>query len=83
MKSRICTSTRPGERVRERRDLLEIVEDYYQVGATVITSQCPIGDWHSNIGNPILADAIYDRLLHNAYRIEIRDDSMRENKRGH
>jgi DNA replication protein DnaC len=61
----------------ERRDLLEIVEDRYQSGATVITSQCPIGDWHPNIGDPTLADAICDRLLHNAYKIELKGDSMR------
>jgi len=64
----------------ERRDLLEIVEDRYQSGATVITSQCPIGDWHPNIGDPTLADAICDRLLHNAYKIELRGDSMRKNQ---
>lgn len=64
----------------ERRDLLEIVEDRYQVGATVITSQCPIGDWHPNIGDPTLADAICDRLFHNAYRIELRGDSMRKDQ---
>ena len=64
----------------ERRDLLEIVEDRYQVGATVITSQCPIGDWHPNIGDPTLADALCDRLFHNAYRIELRGDSMRRDQ---
>jgi len=61
----------------ERRDLLEIVEDRYQSGAIVITSQCPVGDWHPNIGDPTLADAICDRLLHNAYKIELKGDSMR------
>ena len=61
----------------ERRDLLEVIEDRYQAGATVITSQCPIGDWHPNIGDPTLADAICDRLLHNAYKLELRGDSMR------
>jgi len=66
----------------ERRDLLEIVEDRYHLGATVITSQCPIGDWHPNIGDPTLADAICDRLLHNAYKIELKGDSMRKNERG-
>ena len=70
----------------EQRDLLEIIEDRYQLGATVIASQCPISDWHPNLGDPTLADAICDRLLHNAYRIELRGDSMRtrssvENKR--
>jgi len=61
----------------ERRDLLEVVEDRYQAGATVITSQCPIGDWHPGIGDPTLADAICDRLLHNAYRVELRGGSLR------
>ncbi|MBM4448882.1 MAG: AAA family ATPase [Chloroflexi bacterium] len=61
----------------ERRDLLELVEDRYQLGATIVTSQCPIGDWHPNIGDPTLADAICDRLLHNTYRIELSGDSMR------
>jgi len=61
----------------ERRDLLEIVEDRYQSGATVIASQCPISNWHPNIGDPTLADAICDRLLHNAYKIELRGESMR------
>jgi DNA replication protein DnaC len=61
----------------ERRDLLEVVEDRYLAGSTVIASQCPIKDWHPNIGDPTLADAIMDRLLHNAYKIEMRGDSMR------
>jgi DNA replication protein DnaC len=66
----------------ERRDLLEIVEDRYQAGATAITSQCSIGDWHPNIGDPTLADAICDRLFHNAYKIELRGDSMRRDQDG-
>jgi len=65
----------------ERRDLLEVIEDRYQTGATLIASQCPIGDWHPNIGDPTLADAICDRLLHNAYKIELKGDSMRRNQR--
>lgn len=62
---------------RERRDLLEVIEDRYQLGATIIASQCPISDWHPGIGDPTLADAICDRLLHNAYKIELRGDSLR------
>jgi DNA replication protein DnaC len=62
---------------KERRDLLEIIEDRYQAGATIIASQCPISDWHPNIGDPTLADAICDRLLHNAYKIQLQGDSMR------
>jgi len=65
----------------ERRDLLEIIEDRYQAGATVIASQCPITDWHPNIGDPTLADAVCDRLLHNAYKLEMRGDSMRAKNR--
>ena len=61
----------------EQRDLLEVIEDRYQLGATIIASQCPIGDWHPAIGEPTLADAICDRLLHNAYKIELRGDSLR------
>ena len=74
------TSCSPPPTDRERQDLLEIVEDRYQSGATVITSQCPVSDWHPNIGDPTLADAICDRLFHNAYRIELRGDSMRRNQ---
>ncbi|MBI4288792.1 MAG: ATP-binding protein [Chloroflexi bacterium] len=62
----------------ERKDLLEIVEERHGLGATVITSQCPIKDWHPNIGDPTLADSICDRLLHTAYRIELRGESMRK-----
>jgi len=66
----------------ERQDFLEIVEDRHQSGATVITSQCPTSDWHPNINDPTLADAICDRLFHNAYRIELRGDSMRKSQGG-
>jgi DNA replication protein DnaC len=61
----------------ERRDLLEVIEDRYQTGATVIASQCPINEWHVNIGDPTLADAGCDRLLHNAYKVTLNGDSMR------
>jgi DNA replication protein DnaC len=61
----------------ERRDLIEVIEDRYLAGSTIVASQCPIKDWHPNIGDPTLADAIMDRLLHNAYKIEMRGDSMR------
>ena len=66
----------------EQRDLLEVIEDRYQLVATIIASQCPMGDWHPNIGDPTLADAICDRLLHNAYKIELRGDSMRTRSPG-
>jgi DNA replication protein DnaC len=65
----------------ERRDLVEIVEGRYDTSATVVGSQCPISDWHPAIGDPTMADAICDRLLHNACRIELRGDSMRRKHR--
>jgi DNA replication protein DnaC len=66
----------------ERRDILEVVEGRYDVGATVFASQCPVKDWYPAIGDPTLADAICDRLLHNAYRLELRGDSMRRKDGG-
>ena len=62
----------------ERRDLLEITEGRYEGGASVIASQCQITDWYTAIGDPTIADAICDRLLHTAYRLELRGDSMRK-----
>jgi DNA replication protein DnaC len=61
----------------ERRDLMEIIEDRYGVSATVIASQCPTKDWHQNIGDPTIADAICDRLLHNAYKIALKGETIR------
>jgi DNA replication protein DnaC len=62
----------------QRRDLLEIVEDRYGRGATLITSQVPVDRWHDVIGDPTLADAILDRLVHNAHRIQLRGESLRK-----
>jgi len=62
----------------QRRDLLEIFEDRYGVGSVLITSQLPLDQWHQVIGDPTLADAILDRLVHNAYRIELSGESMRK-----
>ncbi|MBI2965971.1 MAG: ATP-binding protein [Chloroflexi bacterium] len=61
----------------ERRDFLEIVEDRYQAASTVIATQCPIERWHQAIGDPTLADAICDRLVHNAYKLELKGPSLR------
>src|SRR6202167_2391683 len=55
----------------QARDLLEIVEDRYDRGSLIITSQVPVDRWHDLIGVPTLADAILDRVIHNAYRIEL------------
>lgn len=62
----------------ERRDLLEIVEDRYELAATLIATQLPVNAWHEVIGEPTLADAICDRLIHPAHRIELKGRSMRE-----
>jgi DNA replication protein DnaC len=55
----------------QRRDLMEIVEDRYSAGSTLITSQLPVDTWHDVIAEPTFADAILDRLAHDAYRIEL------------
>lgn len=64
----------------ERRDFLEIIEDRYELGSTVICSQVPVAKWHKVIGEPTLADSILDRLVHSAYRIELRGESFRKRK---
>lgn len=64
----------------QRHDMLEIVEDRYGRGATLITSQIPVDRWHDLIGDPTLADAILDRVVHNAHRIQLRGDSLRKKK---
>lgn len=61
----------------ERRDLLEILEDRQGRGSTIVTSQLPVDQWHEAIGDPTLADAILDRLVHNAHRLTLTGDSMR------
>lgn len=64
----------------QRRDLMEIVEDRYQSGATVITSQLPVDAWHDVIDEPTFADAILDRLIHNAHRLPLDGPSLRKTK---
>ena len=61
-----------------RRDLMEIVEDRYGAGSTVITSQLPVAAWHEVIGEPTFADAILDRIVHNAYRLALDGPSIRK-----
>ena len=60
--------------------LLEIVEDRYDKGSLIITSQVPVDRWHDLIGVPTLADAILDRVVHNAYRIELAGESLRKRR---
>ena len=62
----------------QRRDLMEIVEDRYGNGSTIITSQLPIDAWHDVIDEPTFADAILDRIVHNAHRLALDGHSMRK-----
>lgn len=63
-----------------RRDLLEILDDRHNRKSTLVTSQLPIERWHDYLGEPTLADAILDRLVHNAYRLTLKGESMRKIK---
>ena len=58
-------------------DLLEVIEDRHGLRSTIVTSQLPVGHWHEALGEPTVADAILDRLVHNAYRLELKGDSRR------
>jgi DNA replication protein DnaC len=65
---------------RQRRDLLEILDDRYATRSTLVTSQLPIEHWHQALGDPTLAEAILDRLVHNAYRLPLTGHSMRQQR---
>ena len=64
----------------QQRDLLEIVEDRYNAGSLIITSQLPVDRWYELVGNPTLADAILDRVIHSAYRVELSGESPRKQR---
>jgi DNA replication protein DnaC len=61
----------------QRRDLLEVIDDRHQRGSTILATQVPVERWHDQIADPTYADAILDRLVHNAHRIELHGRSMR------
>jgi DNA replication protein DnaC len=63
---------------QERRDLLEILEDRYGTRSTIMTSQLPPAKWHDHLGDPTLADAVCDRILHNAHRLTLKGPSRRK-----
>jgi len=63
---------------QQRLDLLELLEDRYGLKSTIVTAQVPVDHWHEIIGDPTLADAILDRLVHNAYKIQLKGESMRK-----
>ena len=62
----------------QKNDLLEIMEDRHNKKTTMVTSQLPVENWHDFINDPTLADAILDRLLHNAHKINLKGESMRK-----
>ena len=62
----------------QRRDLMEVIDDRHGRGSTIVASQIPLDRWHEQIADPTYADAILDRLVHNAYRLELRGKSMRD-----
>jgi DNA replication protein DnaC len=64
----------------QRRDLLEILEDRYGRRSTIVTSQLPVATWHDAIGDATLADAVLDRLVHNAYELPLKGESKRKDK---
>ena len=65
---------------KQYRDLLEILDDRTTQGSTLITSQFPVSQWHELIGDATVADALLDRLVHNAYRIELKGESLRKTR---
>jgi DNA replication protein DnaC len=70
----------PALNSQQRRDLFNLIEDRHQIKSTIMTSQLPVQHWHDHIGDPTTADAILDRLLENAHRIELNGGSMRKTK---
>ncbi len=64
--------------LNQRKDWLEIMEDRHGLKSTLVTSQLPITEWHAAIGDPTLADAILDRLVHNAHQLKLKGESMRK-----
>ena len=67
---------------KQYRDLLEILDDRHGVGATLVTSQFPVEEWHGVINDATVADAILDRLVHNAYRLKLEGESIRKHRAG-
>ncbi|KYK45309.1 ATP-binding protein [Bradyrhizobium liaoningense] len=65
---------------RARHDLLEILEDRYGRRSTLVTSQLPVDQWHALIGDPTYADAVLDRLVHNAHRLDLSGESLRRTR---
>ncbi len=67
---------------QERRDVLEVLEDRSGSRATLVASQLPLKSWHAYIGEPTIADAVLDRLVHSAHQIELKGESLRKKRSG-
>jgi DNA replication protein DnaC len=65
-------------RDQERRDLLEVVEDRHSARSTIVTSQLPVENWHDYVADPTIADALLDRVVHNAHRIKLKGPTRRK-----
>ena len=80
-RTRLRSSTNWGPEpltAEQRRDLLEIVDDRYEKGSLLVTSQVPVTRWHELVGDPTIGDAILDRVVHRAHRIELKGPSLRK-----
>ena len=66
----------------ERRDLLEILDDRHGLRSTIVVSQLPVKDWHRLVGDPTIADALLDRLVHNAHELRLKGESIRKKRSG-
>lgn len=64
----------------EARDLLEVIDDRYQTGSTIVATQLPLDQWHATITDPTVADAILDRLVHNAHKFSLQGESLRKSR---
>jgi DNA replication protein DnaC len=64
--------------IKEVRQLFEIIDERAERGGIIMASQIPVGKWHERMAEPTIADAIFDRLIHNAYRIELKGGSLRK-----
>jgi len=74
----LCRLGRDRQAQAERNDLLEVLDDRVGARSTVITSQLPVNNWHAYLNDPTLADAILDRVLHAAHRLELEGESQRK-----
>ena len=63
---------------KERRDIFEVLKDRHNITSPIISSQIPVDKWHDSIGDPTIADAVLDRLVHNAHMITMKGESMRK-----